>query len=78
MKLIAVNGRKWTPDILREAIREAKESNKPVELLVENEEFYQTVKIDWHEGERYPHLEKIAGASDVLSEIAKAKAPAVK
>jgi len=47
-------------------------------LLVENDEFYQTVKIDWHEGERYPHLEKIAGAADVLGEIAKMKAAAVK
>jgi predicted metalloprotease with PDZ domain len=78
MKLVAVNGRKWTPDILHEAIREAKGSSKPIELLVENDEFYQTVKIDWHEGERYPHLEKNAGAADVLSEIAKTRAPAVK
>jgi hypothetical protein len=45
---------------------------------VENEDFYQTVKVDWHEGERYPHLERIAGKADLLSEIAKAKAPAVK
>jgi len=78
MKLVAVNGRKWTPDILREAIRAAKNGKEPIELLVENDEFYQAVKIDWHDGERYPHLEKIAGAGDVLGEIAKAKAAAVK
>jgi predicted metalloprotease with PDZ domain len=78
MKLVAVNGRKWTPDILHEAIREAKGSTKPIELLVENDEFYQTVKIDWHEGERYPHLEKKTPAADMLSEITKMKAPAVK
>lgn len=78
MKLVAVNGRKWTPDILREAIRAAKDSKEPIELLVENEEFYQTVKVDWHEGERYPHLEAIAGKADVLSEIAKGKAPATR
>ena len=78
MKLVAVNGRKWTPDILREAIRSAKGLKEPIELLVENEEFFQTVKVDWHEGERYPHLEAIAGKVDVLSEIAKGKAPAVR
>ena len=78
MKLVAVNGRKWTPDILREAIRAAKDGKEPIELLVENDEFYQTVKIDWHGGERYPHLEKIAGAGDVLGEIAKMRAGAVK
>src|SRR5579871_5157555 len=78
MKLVAVNGRKWTPDILREAIRAAKDSKEPIELLVENEDFYQTLKVDWHEGEKYPHLLRIAGKADVLSEIAKAKAPAVR
>lgn len=78
MKLVAVNGRKWTPDILHEAIREAKGSAKPIELLVENDEFYQTVKIDWHEGERYPHLEKSTPVADMLSEITKMRAPAVK
>jgi predicted metalloprotease with PDZ domain len=78
MKLVAVNGRKWTPDILREAIRAAKSSKEPIELLVENEDFFVTAKIDWHEGERYPHLEAIAGKADVLGEIAKAKAPPVK
>jgi hypothetical protein len=36
------------------------------------------VKVDWHEGERYPHLERIAGKADLLGEIAKAKAPAVR
>jgi len=76
MKLVAVNGRKWTPDILREAIRGAKGGKEPIELLVENDDFYQTVRIDWHGGERYPHLEKIAGAADVLGEIGKAKAAA--
>jgi len=75
MKLIAVNGRKWTPDILREAIRRAKTTKGPVELLVENDEFFQTLKIEFFEGERYPHLEAIAGKADVLGEIAKAKAP---
>ena len=78
MRLVAVNGRKWTPDILREAIHEAKGKREPIELLVENEDFFQTVKIDWHEGEKYPHLERIAGAADLLAEIAKTKAPPVK
>ena len=78
MKLVAVNGRKWTQDILREAILAAKSSKEPIELMVENEDFYHTVKVDWHEGEKYPHLERIAGKADLLSEIAKAKAPTVK
>jgi len=54
---------------LREAIRGAKGGKEPIELLVENDDFYQTVKIDYHEGERYPHLEAIAGKADVLAEM---------
>ena len=76
MKLVAVNGRKWTPDWLRLAIREAKSSAGPVRLLLENDEYYQTFEIDYHGGERYPHLESL-GTPDLLGEIAKHRAPAV-
>jgi predicted metalloprotease with PDZ domain len=77
MRLIAVNGRKWTPDLLRDAIARAKSSKDPIELLVENGDFYQTYRIDYHGGERYPHLEPLSGKTDLLTEIAKMKAPPV-
>jgi predicted metalloprotease with PDZ domain len=77
MKMIAVNGRKWSPDILREAIVEAKGGDEPIELLIENQDFFHTYRVDYHGGERYPHLERISGKPDLLSEIAKMKAPAV-
>jgi predicted metalloprotease with PDZ domain len=77
MKLVAVNGRKWNSDDLHEAIKQAKDGQEPIELLIENEDFFQTYHVDYHGGERYPHLEKIAGKPDMLSEIAKMKAPAV-
>jgi predicted metalloprotease with PDZ domain len=76
MKLLAVNGRRWTPEILREAIRRAKGGKEPIELLVENEEYFHSYRIDYHGGERYPHLER-NGKPDLLSEIARMKAPAV-
>jgi predicted metalloprotease with PDZ domain len=76
MRLIAVNGRRWTPEILREAIRRAKRGSEPIELLVENEEYFHNYRIDYHGGERYPHLER-NGKADLLSEIARMKAPAV-
>lgn len=76
MQLIAVNGRKWTPDLLRDAIRRAKDSNDPIDLLAQNGDYFSTYKIDYHGGERYPHLEAISGKSDVLTEITKMKAAA--
>ena len=77
MVLTAVNGRDWTPDILREAIRAAKNSKEPLELRLRNDGYVVEAKVDYHGGERYPHLERTGGA-DVLSEIAKRRAPEVK
>ena len=77
MKLVAVNGRKWSPDDLHAAIRQAQGSHEPLELLVENEDFFQTYHVDYHGSERFPHLERISGKPDLLTEIAKMKAPAV-
>ena len=77
MRLVAVNGRRWSPDTLRAAIREAKNSSAPIELLVENETYFHAARVDYHGGERYPHLERIEGQPDLLGEIAKSKAPPV-
>jgi predicted metalloprotease with PDZ domain len=77
MRLVAVNGRKWNPDILRDAVARAKNNQDPIELLAQNGDFFQTYRIDYHGGERYPHLEPIVGKTDLLTEIAKMKAPAV-
>jgi predicted metalloprotease with PDZ domain len=73
MKLAAVNGRKYTPEILREALRAGKGSTVPLELLVENTDYYKTYKIDYHGGERYPHLVRDESKPDLLTEIYKAK-----
>ncbi|HYX41530.1 MAG TPA: hypothetical protein VE821_07525, partial [Pyrinomonadaceae bacterium] len=77
MKLIAVNSRRFSPEGLHDAIRAAKMEREPIELLVENAEYYRTYKLNYHGGERYPHLERIAGRPDLLSEITKSHAPRV-
>lgn len=77
MRLVAVNGRKWSPDILRDAISRAKNTKEPIELLAQNGDFFQTYPVDYHGGERYPHLEPIGGKADLLTEITKMKAAVV-
>jgi predicted metalloprotease with PDZ domain len=77
MRLVAVNTRKWNPDILHDAIARAKNSKEPIELLAQNGDFFQTYRVDYHGGDRYPHLEPVSGKTDLLTEIAKMKAPAV-
>jgi predicted metalloprotease with PDZ domain len=71
MKLVAVNERKWSPPVLRAAIKAAQESNQPIELLIENAQFFKTYSVDYHDGEKNPHLERIAGQPDVLGDILK-------
>jgi predicted metalloprotease with PDZ domain len=77
MKLVAVNGRRWNPDELRAVVRRAKVGSEPIEMLIENQDFFHTYRVDYHGGERYPHLERMEGKPDLLSEIAKMKAPPV-
>lgn len=69
MKLVAVNGRKFSTSLLNEAL--AAKDNAPLELLIENAEYYKTVRIDYHDGKRYPHLVRDAGKPDLISEIIK-------
>jgi len=69
MIVIAVNGRKFSKDVLHDAILGAKISPAPIELLVENAEYYRTYTLDYHDGEKYAHLERIPGKDDLLTEI---------
>jgi predicted metalloprotease with PDZ domain len=69
MKLIAVNGRQWSPGVLRDALRQAKGTPEPIELLVENANDYKAYQLDSHDGERYPHLERNASQPDLLGQI---------
>ena len=71
MKLIGINGRSWSSDAFHEAIAAAKTNTTPLEFLVENGSFQQTYRVDYHGGERYPHLERDATKPDLLGEIIK-------
>jgi len=68
MKLVAINGRAWSKDVLQDALRASTDSKHPIDLLIENAKFFKTYSIDYHGGIRNPHLERSAGA-DVLGEI---------
>jgi len=71
MKLVAVNGRKWSPEVLREAIKAAKETVAPIELMVENAQFFHTFLVPYHEGEKNPHLERNVSQPDLLTTLLK-------
>jgi predicted metalloprotease with PDZ domain len=70
-KLIAVNGQEFAPEILLDAIRTAKGTDQPIELLVKTFDRYRTVRVPYFEGLRYPYLERIDGTEDRLTTILK-------
>jgi predicted metalloprotease with PDZ domain len=67
--IVAVNGRQFTTTILREAVAKAVTDSKPLDLLVKDGEYYKTYTVDYHGGEKYPHLVRIENTPDLLSEI---------
>jgi predicted metalloprotease with PDZ domain len=71
MKVIAVNGRKWSKDVIRAALRGSAHSQQPISLLAENGEYYKTYDVNYHEGDRYPHLVRVDGQANILDEIIK-------
>jgi predicted metalloprotease with PDZ domain len=75
MKIVAVNGRRFSNDELKRAIVASKTTAEPLEFIIENGSYFKTVKVDYHGGLRYPHLERVAGRDDLLTGIA---APRVK
>jgi hypothetical protein len=73
MKLIAVNSRRWSEEVLRDAVGATKTAKGRLELLLENEEFFKTYVLDYHDGLKYPRLERDSSKSDLLDAILRAR-----
>ncbi|MGH9396500.1 MAG: M61 family metallopeptidase [Terriglobia bacterium] len=71
MRLVAVNGQAFTAHVLRDALEAGKNNSQPLQLLVENDDYYKTYSLDYHGGERYPHLVRIEDKPNLLDAISK-------
>ena len=71
--IVAVNGQAYDGDLLSAAVKAAKDGKDPIELMVREFDTFRTVKIDYHGGLRFPHLERIEGKPDYLTPIFTAK-----
>jgi predicted metalloprotease with PDZ domain len=67
--LVAVNGQDYSKDVLKDAIAAAKTSKAPIQLLMKYQGAIRNVAVDYHDGLQYPHLVRIDGKPDYLSEI---------
>jgi predicted metalloprotease with PDZ domain len=70
MKITSVNGHTFSDDALHDAIR----AKTPITLAAEQGTSSVTLRIDYTGGERYPHLERIAGTPDLLTDILRPRA----
>ncbi len=78
MQIIAVNGRQFSGALLSDAIRDAKGNTNPISLIVANTGTFRVVALDYHDGLRYPHLERVDGTPDRLDDILKPMTEAAK
>jgi predicted metalloprotease with PDZ domain len=75
-KIFAVDGKVFSGDGLKAAIREAKGKTEPIHLIVQTESFVSLLDLNYHDGERYPVLVRVDGTPDYLDEITKPMATA--
>jgi predicted metalloprotease with PDZ domain len=67
MKILAVNGRAYSADVLNEAIAHPQDGK--IVIVARNFNTVQSYEIHYAGGVRYPHLERIPGTHDYLSDI---------
>jgi predicted metalloprotease with PDZ domain len=68
-EIVAVNGRKFDGDALKQAIRNAGGNGKAAELLIKSGDLYRTARLDWHGGLRYPRLQKVGKGRGTLDAL---------
>jgi predicted metalloprotease with PDZ domain len=74
MKIIGVNGRVYTQELLSDAVKSAKNNSQPITLLVVVDDYFRTCTITYHDGPRYPHLVRDDGRPDYMDELIKPRA----
>ena len=69
MTIVAVNDRAFSPTTWKNAVVDAKDGNAPIKLLIKDAQYFSTIDVDYHDGIKYPHLERIPNTTDMLEEI---------
>ncbi|GAA1004551.1 tetratricopeptide repeat protein [Nocardiopsis tropica] len=69
MTVLSVNDAAYSQATMQTAIEAAKTNPAPIRLQVKDFDQTRTVEIDYHDGLRYPHLQRIEGTPDYLTQI---------
>jgi predicted metalloprotease with PDZ domain len=70
-KIVAVNGTEFSADVFRNAIKEAKDPKKPVQLILKRDKSYTNVSLAYSGGLRYPRLDKTGEGDGSLDQLLK-------
>jgi predicted metalloprotease with PDZ domain len=74
MKIIGINGRVFTSELLADAVKASTTNTQPIALLVVVDDYIHTFTVNYHGGEKYPHLVRINDRPDDLDELIKPRA----
>jgi predicted metalloprotease with PDZ domain len=75
-KILAVNGRRYTPELLTDAVRTSGQGDH-LDLTVDSQQFIRFVRIEYGGGLRYPHLVRIPNTPDRLKALCTVAPPAI-
>ena len=67
--VVAVNGHAASADTIAQAITASRGNTTPIEMMLKKDDRFRTIRFDYHDGLRYPHLERIEGTPDRLGDI---------
>jgi predicted metalloprotease with PDZ domain len=76
MKLLAINTRRFSPEVLQDALAASRKPGQALELLVEHGDLFRTYTLDYHDGPRHARLERVPDQPDFLSKILTPRTPA--
>ena len=69
-QIISINGKTFSAEALTEAVKDAAGKAEPIHLLVQHEGVVTPVDINYHDGNKYPVLQRVDGTPDYLLDIA--------
>lgn len=71
MTIYALGGRRFDAAHVDDTIKASKTDKNPIEVVVENGGYVRSLRLDYHGGARWPHLERVSNRPDLLSEAIK-------
>jgi predicted metalloprotease with PDZ domain len=72
-QILAIHGVAYSADVLQDAIRAAQGTHSPIELIIKTGDRYMVADLDYHDGLRYPHLERDTSEPARLDDILAAR-----